>query len=62
MIVLNGAQGLSEALAQALSSGAAGLQMARSLLAHTNGKGAAAAQPKAPAAVGRTEEPPSQSS
>src|SRR5207248_2628967 len=36
MIVLNGAQGLSEALAQALSSGVAGLQMARSLLGHTN--------------------------
>jgi uncharacterized membrane protein YqiK len=32
MIVLNGAQGLSEALAQALSQGVAGLQMARSLL------------------------------
>src|SRR4051812_37381186 len=41
MIVLNGAQGLSEALAQALSSGVAGLQMARGLLGHTssNGKG-----------------------
>jgi hypothetical protein len=60
MIVLNRAQGLSEALAQALSSGVAGLQMARSLLAHGNGNGAAA-QPKAPA-VGRSEEPPSQSS
>jgi uncharacterized membrane protein YqiK len=59
MIVLNGAQGLSEALAQALSSGVAGLQMARSLLSHTNGNGAA--QPKAPA-IGRSEEPPSQSS
>ncbi|MFN2607000.1 MAG: flotillin family protein [Acidimicrobiales bacterium] len=33
MIVLNGAQGLSEALAQALSSGVAGLQMARTMLA-----------------------------
>lgn len=32
LIVLNGAQGLSEALAQALSQGAAGLQMARNLL------------------------------
>jgi uncharacterized membrane protein YqiK len=32
MIVLNGAQGLSEALAQALSQGIAGLQMARQLL------------------------------
>jgi uncharacterized membrane protein YqiK len=43
MIVLNGAQGLSEVLAQALSQGATGLQMARNLLAngHTpvaNGK------------------------
>ncbi|HEV7861139.1 MAG TPA: SPFH domain-containing protein, partial [Acidimicrobiia bacterium] len=36
MIVLNGAQGLSEALAQALSSGVAGLQMARGLLGHTS--------------------------
>src|SRR5215218_6084017 len=33
MIVLNGAQGLSEALAQALSQGVAGLQLARKLLA-----------------------------
>lgn len=32
LIVLNGAQGLSDALAQALSQGVAGLQMARSLL------------------------------
>jgi uncharacterized membrane protein YqiK len=41
MIVLNGAQGLSEVLAQALSQGVAGLHMARSLLANTgsaNGK------------------------
>jgi uncharacterized membrane protein YqiK len=38
MIVLNGAQGLSEALAQALSQGVAGLQMARNLLAGANGK------------------------
>jgi flotillin len=37
MIVLNGAQGLSEALAQALSQGVAGLQLARSLLAGGNG-------------------------
>jgi uncharacterized membrane protein YqiK len=36
MIVLNGAQGLSEALAQALSQGVAGLQLARSIL---GGKG-----------------------
>jgi uncharacterized membrane protein YqiK len=33
MIVLNGAQGLSEALAAALSQGVAGLQLARNLLA-----------------------------
>ena len=39
MIVLNGAPGLSEALAQALSSGVAGLQMARSLLGRSNGHG-----------------------
>jgi hypothetical protein len=31
MIILNGARGLSEALAQALSQGIAGLQMARQL-------------------------------
>jgi flotillin len=35
MIVLNGAQGLSEALAQALSQGVAGLQMARQILGGT---------------------------
>jgi uncharacterized membrane protein YqiK len=40
MIVLNGAQGVSEALAQALSQGVAGLQMARNLLSGGNGKGA----------------------
>ncbi|MBI2708661.1 MAG: flotillin family protein [Actinobacteria bacterium] len=40
MIVLNGAQGLSEALAQALSSGVAGLQMARNILSGPgNGSG-----------------------
>lgn len=37
LIVLNGAQGLSEALAQALSQGVAGLQMARTLLSGGNG-------------------------
>jgi uncharacterized membrane protein YqiK len=37
MIVLNGAQGLSEALAQALSQGVAGLQMARQVLAGAGG-------------------------
>ena len=36
MIVLNGAQGLSDALAQALSQGVAGLQMARNLLGKGN--------------------------
>jgi len=42
MIVLNGAQGLSETLAQALSQGVTGLQMARNLLAgadRSNGHG-----------------------
>ena len=38
LIVLNGAAGLSEALAQAMSQGAAGLQMARALLG-SGGKG-----------------------
>ena len=47
MIILNGAQGLSEALAQALSSGVAGLQMARSLLGHTNGNGRGDSLPSA---------------
>ena len=37
MIVLNGAQGLSDTLAQALSQGVAGLQLARSLLSGGNG-------------------------
>jgi hypothetical protein len=40
MIVLNGAQGLSEALAAALSQGVAGLQLARNLLSGGNGGGA----------------------
>ena len=63
MIVLNGAQGLSEALAQALSSGVAGLQMARSLLGHTNSNSTGGGKPdtKTPA-IERAEEPPSQSS
>ena len=40
LIVLNGAQGLSDALAQALSQGVAGLQMARNLLGGAgNGNG-----------------------
>src|SRR5262252_6053258 len=37
MIVLNGAQGISDALAQALSQGIAGLQLARRLLVDPNG-------------------------
>lgn len=37
MILLNGAQGLSDVLAQALSQGVTGLQMARNLLAGPNG-------------------------
>jgi uncharacterized membrane protein YqiK len=40
MIVLNGAQGLSEALAAALSQGVAGLQLARSILSGGQGKAA----------------------
>jgi uncharacterized membrane protein YqiK len=50
MIVLNGAQGLSEVLAQALSQGTTGLQLARNLLAQgRNGKenGAPADRPAA---------------
>ena len=43
LIVLNGAQGLSDALAQALSQGVAGLQMARSLLSGRPGTAATAA-------------------
>jgi uncharacterized membrane protein YqiK len=39
LIVLNGAQGLSDALAQALSQGVAGLQMARNLLGGGGGSG-----------------------
>jgi flotillin len=39
MIVLNGAQGLSEALAAALSQGATGLQLARNLLAGQGNRG-----------------------
>jgi uncharacterized membrane protein YqiK len=39
MIVLNGAQGLSEALAQALSQGITGLRLARGLLAGGDGNG-----------------------
>jgi hypothetical protein len=45
MIVLNGAQGLSEALAAALSQGVAGLQLARNLLAGGNGDRTGKAEP-----------------
>ena len=51
MIVLNGAQGLSEALAQALSQGVTGLQMARRLLAGHNGASTGDGGVGAPAAV-----------
>ncbi len=37
LIVLNGAQGLSEVLAQALSQGVTGLRLARNLLAGEDG-------------------------
>jgi flotillin len=58
MIVLNGATGLSDALAQALSQGAAGLQLARNLLGrngdgHGNGSGATPAAVK-PAPAGES--------
>ena len=47
LIVLNGTQGISEALAQALSQGVAGLQLARRLLAEPN----ATSSPNGAAAV-----------
>jgi uncharacterized membrane protein YqiK len=47
MIVLNGAAGLSEALAQALSQGVAGLQMARNLLAGSGSRKEPEGQPAA---------------
>jgi len=58
MIVLNGAQGLSEALAQTLSQGVAGLQLARNLLAGgTNGgKGEAAKRAAIKPPAGRKAE------
>jgi uncharacterized membrane protein YqiK len=43
MIVLNGAQGVSEMLAQALSQGVSGLRLARSLLSGTDAAAAGAA-------------------
>jgi uncharacterized membrane protein YqiK len=52
LIVLNGAQGLSDALAQALSQGVAGLQLARSLLGrtYTSSNGAAEVEQSAQSA------------
>jgi uncharacterized membrane protein YqiK len=47
MIVLNGAQGLSEALAQALSQGVAGLQLARNLLGGAGANGSPPERKKA---------------
>jgi flotillin len=41
LIVLNGAEGISDVLAQAVSQGAAGLQLARKLLARPTGEAAA---------------------
>jgi uncharacterized membrane protein YqiK len=58
MIVLNGAQGLSEALAQALSQGVAGLQLARSLLSGaSNGLGGSGSGNGAAAGAERSDSP-----
>ena len=58
MIVLNGAQGLSEALVQALSQGIAGLQLARRLLADPKGATPLAAAPRSDASKdGSSREP-----
>ena len=54
LIVLNGAQGLSEVLAQALSQGVAGLRLARNLLSGDeigNGHGAGNGEAKTPEAA-----------
>ena len=60
LIVLNGAQGLSEVLAQALSQGVTGLRLARNLLSGEDaGNGGGNGDPKA-AAVGATDAPPGQ--
>jgi flotillin len=53
MIVLNGAEGLSQTLAQALGQGAAGLKLAREML----GSNAGAPPPTAENGAARTEEP-----
>lgn len=57
LIVLNGAQGVSDALAQALSQGVAGLQLARRLLAEPGAQpnGSAAASSRAGSAKAETE-------
>ena len=58
MIVLNGAQGLSDTLAQAMSQGVAGLQLARSLLSKEstgNGGNGKAARKAAAAAAAEAE-------
>ncbi|MDQ1395098.1 MAG: flotillin [Acidimicrobiaceae bacterium] len=61
MIVLNGAQGVSEALAQALSQGVTGLQMARQLLGGGSGGGNGAGKASANgAAVATPAEPPAE--
>ena len=54
LIVLNGAQGISDALAQALSQGIAGMQLARRLLADP---GSAVAAPNGSPAAGRDGAP-----
>ncbi len=56
-VVLNGAQGVAETLAQALSQGVAGLQLARKLLAGTQGDGRAP-QPASAAGGGPGDLPP----
>ena len=57
MIVLNGAEGLSQALASALSSGVTGLQLARNLLAGGSGnKGNGTTDADKPAVVKDTTE------
>ena len=54
LIVLNGAQGISDALAQALSQGVTGLQLARRLLGDTGG--ASGASPNGSASVAKEGE------
>jgi flotillin len=57
LVVLNGAKGLSDTLAQALSQGAAGLDLARQLLAGNNGKRANGAVQSETEPVAATERP-----